>query len=421
MTALFVTTSIPWTYERSRHALFQRMRVMLDATRNAHSEVRVVLIAPMVALPQEANPDDIARRFQDELGVGFDVRLEPVYAPDEASSGGIGSSLERYFGSSPLALAALPQARLAVARHARELDPDAIIAHRLQAFAAVRRALPAGHPRLFLDLDDVEHVAYWRSTLGPPRWRTKYLRLIHLPELVLEEWRAMRHCERVFVCSELDVGKLVFPGARAPALAVSNSIEDPILEEDGAPSPGEDRVLFVGSFSYEPNRLGIEWFSREIWPLVVEHRPRARLHIVGRGGQAIDLPSSVTGSVEIHGFVDDIASVYGRSDVVVCPILAGGGTRVKLIEAAAYARAMISTTLGAEGLEFQDRKSILIEDHPAEFASTVIKALESPELRDRIGSEARRVFRRRYRREVVVSDLSSVLAGRELPCSDLNG
>jgi glycosyltransferase involved in cell wall biosynthesis len=130
--------------------------------------------------------------------------------------------------------------------------------------------------------------------------------------------------------------------------------------------------------------------------------PMAHLQIVGRGGEDLSIPNAYAGSVTVHGFVESLSARYQAARVAICPIHSGGGTRIKIIEAAAYRVPTIATSLGAEGLVFEDGKSIVLRDTAEGFATAIIELLADQGSADRMAREAYSVFKSDYERNAVI-------------------
>ena len=107
-------------------------------------------------------------------------------------------------------------------------------------------------------------------------------------------------------------------------------------------------------------------------------------------------------AVKFTGFVDDIVGLYERSRIVCCPIFSGGGTRVKIIEAAAYGKPIVSTRIGAEGIEMHDDKELLLRDDPSGFAEACVTLLKNTDLCSRLGTAARMVVEKSYDRRTII-------------------
>ena len=146
-------------------------------------------------------------------------------------------------------------------------------------------------------------------------------------------------------------------------------------------------VVFVGSMDWEPNIDGVEWFCDSVWPLVRKQVPGATFRIVGRSpGSRVQRLSGP--SVEVTGSVASVVEHLHEAAAVVVPLRVGGGTRLKIYEAMATGCPVVSTTIGAEGLDVQDGKNILLRDGAVPFADALIGLLRNVDERRRIGNAA---------------------------------
>jgi polysaccharide biosynthesis protein PslH len=146
-------------------------------------------------------------------------------------------------------------------------------------------------------------------------------------------------------------------------------------------------VTFVGAMDWEPNIDGIEYFCGEIWPLIHAEVPEARFRIVGRNpGRRVQRWASET--VEITGQVASVVEHLRQSAVVIVPLRIGGGTRLKIYEAMATAKPVVSTTVGAEGLDVEHGRDIILADDVRSFSQAVVMLLRDPDLRRHYGSAA---------------------------------
>jgi len=145
-------------------------------------------------------------------------------------------------------------------------------------------------------------------------------------------------------------------------------------------------ITFVGAMDWEPNVDGVEYFCREVWPSIKAEVPRARFRIVGRNpGRRVQkwASNSNDDSIEVTGRVPSVVEHLRQSAVVIVPLRIGGGTRLKIYEAMATAKAVVSTTVGAEGLDIHHGRDIMLADDARSFAQAVIMLLRDPELRRR--------------------------------------
>lgn len=171
-----------------------------------------------------------------------------------------------------------------------------------------------------------------------------------------------------------------------PISVVPNSALPPqsvLRQHDG------NTLLFVGSLGHWPNTEGLQWFVHEVWPLVVaSSRKQPRFLIVGRDCPAeIRELSSVPG-ISVHPDVENLDGFYAHASLAVVPLRAGGGTRIKIIEAALHGLPVVSTSLGAEGLPFANGREIWLADDAPSMAASIVSALGNPHLARVVGQRA---------------------------------
>jgi glycosyltransferase involved in cell wall biosynthesis len=166
-------------------------------------------------------------------------------------------------------------------------------------------------------------------------------------------------------------------------------------------------VVFTGSMDWEPNIDAVEYFCREIWPAILAAFPEARFQIVGRNphGRVRRLASP---SVEVTGTVPSVASYLRDATVVIVPLRIGGGTRLKIFEAMAMGKAMVSTSIGAEGLDVQHGRDLLLADDPESFAKAILELLPDSALRRRY-EQAAAIQAKRYDWSRIAEGFAGVL------------
>ncbi|MGA8364850.1 MAG: glycosyltransferase family 4 protein, partial [Solirubrobacteraceae bacterium] len=170
-----------------------------------------------------------------------------------------------------------------------------------------------------------------------------------------------------------------------------------------SPQTAEQRAVFVANFAYEPNRNGLRFLLDEVFPRVWDELPAARLALVGGG---LERPVSADERVETLGFVSNLADAYAPASCALAPLLQGGGTPLKLIEALAYGLPVIATPRAVAGLEVRDGEHCLVAEGAGEFATALVKVLQGdgpPEL----GRHGRELAAERYSIEA----LGRILAG----------
>ena len=149
-------------------------------------------------------------------------------------------------------------------------------------------------------------------------------------------------------------------------------------------------MLFLGSWRHDPNRVAVEWFVRNVLPLVVTQEPSAKLVIVGSDPPPEHTYADHAAHMQMLGYVEDVRVALARYAIFVCPILSGSGVRVKLLEAFAAGIPVVSTVVGAEGLAVNDGEFCALADDPAQFAAHVVALLRDPERAVAMAERARR-------------------------------
>jgi sugar transferase (PEP-CTERM/EpsH1 system associated) len=201
----------------------------------------------------------------------------------------------------------------------------------------------------------------------------------------------------IFV-SDTDAASLKnrLPGIRAEVIPNGVDLQyfklDPTDDVAGKPT-----LIYTGGMNMFANRDAVLFFLREIWPAIKQEIPEVRFYAVGQ-----DPPSELLrmadgdSSVVVTGYVDDIRPLVAQSAVYVVPLRVGGGTRLKILDAMAMERAIISTSVGAEGINVTSGKNILLVDAPSEFAARTLELLRNPDLRAKLGLEARKLVESEY-------------------------
>jgi glycosyltransferase involved in cell wall biosynthesis len=260
------------------------------------------------------------------------------------------------------------------------------------------RQAPSGErlPPLVVDSHNIDYeLARQYARAGDSLARRLYAGA-NWRKLRREELGTYRDADGVYLCSAADERRLLdqVPGVRTAVIPNAADVEY-YQPRPTDPRPDGRTVVFFGLLSYVPNLDGVIHFVEDIWPRIAEAHPDARLKIVG-GRPPPSLLALAGPRVELTGFVPDLRPHLAAAAAVVVPLRLGGGTRLKIVEAMAMGKAIVSTTLGAEGIEAAPGRDLLIEDQPAAFADAVNRLLADPHLAACIGQSARRLAVERY-------------------------
>lgn len=198
---------------------------------------------------------------------------------------------------------------------------------------------------------------------------------------------------------EVEAAQLLAPGGRVRHVP---NVVDVREIEPVRPEPGSRRIVFVGDFTYEPNRNGLRFLLREVMPLVWRRVPDARLAVVGRG---VDPTMDADPRVDVLGFVESLEEVYASAACAIVPLLEGGGSPFKLIEAMAYGLPVVATPVAARGLEAAVADVHYLEaGDPVELARAACSAVLDPGTVE-IGRNARRLVEAEYSIEALAARL----------------
>lgn len=267
---------------------------------------------------------------------------------------------------------------------------DLLFAFRLTSAVWADSVYPANTTRpktAIVDLDDIESINFYNNQNEPSPSRLRRLALRRDRwALKLMERQLARSWSATLLCSALDAGRFEKLTGVRPWI-VPNSVKFGAVEPEQ--SGQKVQFLFVGTFGYPPNENGLRWFSEAVWPAIrAKLGERAELTLAGYRPTPVISAMDGANGIRVLGNVANLAEVYAAANIVIVPLFSGSGTRIKVIEAAAMQRAIISTTLGCEGLDLVAGKHIEIADDPATFADAAIRLATDPERRKALAMAA---------------------------------
>ena len=203
------------------------------------------------------------------------------------------------------------------------------------------------------------------------------------------------------VVSARDAQRLRSTVSHAKIEVVPNGVDTThfVPQRDVPVVPG--RVVFVGSTNAPANRDAVEYLLRDVWPSIRHARPEATLQLIGRSSESARARYAAEPGVAVLGHLNDIRHHVAQACCVVAPLRIGGGTRVKILDAWAMGKAVVSTAIGCEGLEASDGENLLVRDDPEAFADAVLRVLDDPTIRLGLESHARRTAEQVYSWDVI--------------------
>jgi len=255
-------------------------------------------------------------------------------------------------------------------------------------------ALATGIPKVLTE-HNVEAELWQRRAkhaAGSLRRAFERMQYVKMRRFEASACRLFDHCIAV---SELDAATLRTAYGLRNVSVILNGVDTDLFAPTQAPTvPG--RLVFTGSMDWFPNEDAMHLFASSIWPEIRRRRPHASMAVVGRRpSQALRRLCADKGLL-VTGEVPDVRPYLAEAEAVVVPLRIGGGTRLKILEAMAMGKPVISSTVGAEGLAVTNGRDILLADEPAEFAEAVARVLTNPGLARSLGARGRELVERTY-------------------------
>ena len=388
---------------RDVHGAYQRLSLFVSALSTLTKRLEIVHIVPEACIAADSDPDRLDREQSEHWGHPVTVTLIPRRVRRETLRTHYIDGLLHASEQPPISPFAGEAQAMAVGR-LLDRQPDIVFVQQLPAMCAVLRSNRRPR-RMFFDICDVDHLVRLRACRHPPLRIGNIGYAAHVPAMIAAERRAAALSRKMFVCSAKDQRHLQRLGIRNVAV-VPNTVAFPA---NRPPLTAEPTLLFLGACNYEPNAQAAERLVTRILPLVRRDVPDVRLLIAGKDSETLPSRRTAPAGVDYLGFVADLDGLYARARVVCCPIMMGGGTRIKLVEGAAFARPMVATRIGAEGLDFADEQEILLRDTDAAFAEACVRLLRNSEECHRLGQAARAKARHLYDRDEVLGALTRTL------------
>ncbi len=345
-----------------------------------------------------ALPPESLENFYDQIVA---VKRAPGYTPSKILRGALGRT------PLPLLNYTTDAMRQALGNTLNEHAFDIVQVESIHLMAYLS-AIRAAHsrPLVICDWHNIESELMQRYSERERNFlRQKYARRTARQLSVLEQ-RASHDFDAHVTVSDRDRQRLLQLNPAAKAFVIENGVDgaqysDEQIEKaytawhshNASQSP---RMLFVGSMDYHANIGGVVDFAREVWPGLHDSRPELVFTIVGRDPATEVLELRSIAGIEVTGTVDDVRPYYREAIAAIVPLKVGGGSRLKILEAMAAGVPVISTTLGAEGLDVQDGENILLADTNQELAETIITLVESDAQRKQLRSGGRALVSARY-------------------------
>lgn len=269
---------------------------------------------------------------------------------------------------------------------------DAVV---FQTSTLANHRLPPG-PRIVIDEHNLEYELMERSAAQAMSVARRLHYTLEAAALKNVELGLLARADLISVTSERERQRLevILPGVNV--VVTPNGVDCEAFAPDPQRMEIEGRVVFTGSMDYHPNEQAAHFFAEAIWPRVRAEVPGATWYLVGARPPASFKRLAMTPGVTITGTVPETRPYLRDAAVAIAPLLVGGGTRLKILEALAMGKAVVTTTLGYEGLDAVPGESLLVADEPGAFAAAVVRLLRDGAERARLGAAGRALVERAY-------------------------
>lgn len=233
--------------------------------------------------------------------------------------------------------------------------------------------------RALLVEHDITYVTLYRQALQSKLMikKSKILLTAAFFYVIERRWWHLYHT--VICMSENDAAIVRKAVPKQRVVVVPNGAEIPVSEPgDKNPDPKNPTILFVGDFRHFPNVDAVEYFLDEVYPRVRTVVPKVQFIVAGKSTPQIESYHAPGDGISVVGYTEDLSPLYRSASVAIAPIRFGSGTRLKILQAMAHGVPVVSTTLGAEGLDVYDGEHMMIADSPDNFCSAIIHTLDRP-------------------------------------------
>jgi glycosyltransferase involved in cell wall biosynthesis len=255
---------------------------------------------------------------------------------------------------------------------------------------------------------NVKSILYKRYWENAKMFRRYFMQREHLCFLKYERTH-LNNYNCVVVMSEID-GDFIkqLYGENIPVAVVHNGVDIDYFLPETKITECSAKLIFVGSMDYLPNNEAVLYFYDNIFPLILKKYPTVTFSIVGKNPSAKVLRLARHKNITVTGFLPDTRPNMTAASIVVVPLISGSGTRLKILEAMALGKAVVSTSIGAEGIEYTDGKDIIIADTDQNFAEKVLYLLSNNDVALKIGKNARRLVEKKYAWKIISDKMDHV-------------
>ncbi|GAB4447599.1 MAG: hypothetical protein OHK0036_02050 [Bacteroidia bacterium] len=254
--------------------------------------------------------------------------------------------------------------------------------------------------KIVLSAHNVEYQIWERLAREEKNLLKKWYLQIQSKRLKIFEEQVLKNADGITAVTELDKQHILQWIGNKPIVVTPNGMNIKNFEVAPFEQQKVNTLFYLGSLDWMPNQQGVVWFLDKVWPKVLQQNSNVQLIIAGK--KIPDwLKNRKEKNVRYYSDVPDTRELYHQYAIMIVPLLAGSGIRVRIIEGMAYGKCIVSTSIGAEGVPYTDKKNIVIADQPDDFANAIIHLIQHPERVKQIQIEARKLAEQFYDREKV--------------------
>ena len=268
--------------------------------------------------------------------------------------------------------------------------------------------LPDG-VKVIIGEHNIEYEVLQRTYLHEKSWARKWYNWWEYRRVKPFELACCRNADVILVTSERERLLLKSVMRQKVIEVVPNGVDLEMFQDDCVEQECIQQIIFTGSMDYYPNADGVLFFAQKCWPLIQQQVQNACWQIVGRNPPSEVWRLAKLPGVTVTGTVPDTRPYFRQAAVAIVPLQVGGGTRLKILEALAMGKAVVSTSLGAEGLAVVSGKHLLVEDQPEAFVQAVVELMQNTERRRALGEEGRLLVENEYSWEACGDQLLRIL------------
>jgi len=257
---------------------------------------------------------------------------------------------------------------------------------------------------IILRAHNIEYTIWEKIAIGTKNPIKKIYLNFLAKQLREYELMMFNSVDGIATISESDKIRMMQLGVRRPIKTIAFGIDLNLYHCQPTTPENENKLFHLGAMDWEPNVEGLTWFMDRVWPSIHQKFPHLTLHLAGRN-MSDEFKAKSLPNVFIQGEVEDAIQYIQDHDIMVVPILSGGGVRVKIIEGMALGKAIISSTIGAIGIEYKEKENILIADTVLEWIQSIESLMEKPDKKVRIQNNARQFAESHFDNKIITKEL----------------